>query len=181
MLTQLHRRAKSLKVPLKRGLKSQSSLDIVVDSTGLKVYGEGEWKVRKYGAGKRRTWKKLHLIVDPVNHEVVSWELTDNNKSDDEVFPELLESIDQPVGKAYGDGIFDRQNCYKACDENGCLLITPPRKGAALQNSKTKKAGMVPRDKAIERIKALEQEGMTSEEAKRQWKKESSLSYTFFG
>ena len=171
--TQLHRRSKTLSVPLKRINSSQGAIDIVADATGLKVYGEGEWKVRKYGAGKRRTWKKLHLVINPADHEIINWQLTDNTKSDDEVFPELIESTDQPIERAYGDGIFDRQVCYEACHKKGCLLITPPRKGAVLQNPSNKKAALVPRDTAIERIRALEKEGASPEEARRQWKKDS--------
>ena len=51
-------------------------MDVGLDSTGLKVYGEGEWKVRQHGTSKRRTWKKLHLAIDPLDHEIVAVSLT---------------------------------------------------------------------------------------------------------
>ncbi len=77
-------------------------LDVVVDSTGLKVYGEGEWKVRQHGVGKRRTWRKLHLAVDPDTHEIVAEVLTENNVHDaDQVWP-LLKQVDRPVRTFYG-------------------------------------------------------------------------------
>jgi Transposase DDE domain len=64
----LSRRAADLEVDLAR--KSQGPLHLVLDSTGLKVYGEGEWKVRKHGYSKRRTWRKLHLAIDARSHEI---------------------------------------------------------------------------------------------------------------
>jgi len=57
--------------------KKKSPLHVVVDSTGLKVFGEGEWKVRQHGYSKRRTWRKLHLAIDASNQEI---ELMENNK-----------------------------------------------------------------------------------------------------
>jgi len=68
-------------------------MDLVVDSTGLKAFvqeteGEGEWKVKKHGAGGRRTWRKLHLAVDPDTHLIVAQSLTENNVHDgDQVEP----------------------------------------------------------------------------------------------
>ncbi|WP_234920441.1 transposase, partial [Aeromonas veronii] len=64
--------------------------DLVIDSTGLKVFGEGEWKVRKHGAEKRRVWRKLHLAVDPVTHDIVAAEVSLENVHDAEVLPTLL-------------------------------------------------------------------------------------------
>jgi hypothetical protein len=56
--------------------------DIAIDSTGLKVYGEGEWKVRKHGAGKHRTWVKLHVAIDIATQEIAGMELTGNSVDD---------------------------------------------------------------------------------------------------
>ncbi len=61
--------------------------DLVIDSTGLKVLGEGEWKVRKHGAEKRRVWRKLHLAVGPVTHDIVAAEVSLENVHDAEVLP----------------------------------------------------------------------------------------------
>jgi long-chain acyl-CoA synthetase len=65
----LSRRGKTLKVEIPR--KVSGSLNLVLDSTGLKIYGEGEWKVRKHGYSKRRTWRKLHLGADPEDGEIL--------------------------------------------------------------------------------------------------------------
>ena len=68
------------------------------------IYGEGEWKVRQHGVGKRRTWRKLHLAVAPDTHEIVAQVLTENNVHDADQVAPLLEQIDRPVRTFYGDG-----------------------------------------------------------------------------
>ena len=171
--TQMQRRSKKLNVKLSRMPEPKGNLDIVVDSTGLKVYGEGEWKVRQHGVGKRRTWKKLHITMDPLDHEIVSWKLTENDKSDDQVFPDLLKNIEEDVITSFGDGAYDKKPCYDACHEKGTSLITPPRKDAILQKEKKIELSMVPRDRAIERIKSLEKKLGSIEEARKQWKIEA--------
>ena len=171
--TQMQRRSKKLNVKLKRITENKGNLDIVVDSTGLKVYGEGEWKVRQHGIGKRRTWKKLHLAMDPLDHEIVSWDLTGNDKSDDQVFPDLLKNIEEEVERSFGDGAYDKKPCYEACHKKGTSLITPPRKDAVLQKENKRDPSMIPRDRAIERIKSLEKKLGSIEEARKQWKIEA--------
>ncbi len=74
-------------------VQKKSKIDIVVDSTGLKVFGEGEWKVKKHGWAKNRTWRKLHLAVDPETQEIVAEDLTDNATDDAAETPELLKQI----------------------------------------------------------------------------------------
>ncbi len=171
--TQMQRRSKKLNIKLKRIGENKGNLDIVVDSTGLKVYGEGEWKVRQHGVGKRRTWKKLHIALDPLDHEIVAWELTGNDKSDDQVFPDLLKSIEEEVDRSFGDGAYDKKTCYEACHKKGTSLIVPPRKDAVLQKENRMDPSMIPRDRAIERIKSLEKKLGSIEEARKQWKVEA--------
>ncbi len=77
---------------------------MVIDSTGLKVFGEGEWKVRKHGAEKRRVWRKLHLAVDPVTHDIVAAEISLENDHDVEVLPTLLNPLRRKLGRFYADG-----------------------------------------------------------------------------
>ena len=71
---------------------SKKEIHIVIDSTGLKVYGEGEWKVRQHGYSKRSTWKKLHLAVDESNSQIKSVVLSDNSFKDNESLL-LLDSV----------------------------------------------------------------------------------------
>jgi hypothetical protein len=125
-------RGKSLAIALPRRLP-EGAVNIAVDSTGIKVYGEGEWKVRKHGVGKRRTWRKLHLAIDVNSHEIVAAELTDEGVTDGEVFGDLLDQLeDHPIDTVYGDGAYDQHDCYDACAEAGAKAIIPPRKNAAL-------------------------------------------------
>ncbi len=98
--TTLCKRGKRLEIRIPRSRMS-GKRTVVVDSTGLKVYGEGEWKVKKHGTdGKRRTWRKLHLAVDAGNLEVVGMELTSNEVGDGEVLPDLLAQL--PHGDCAG-------------------------------------------------------------------------------
>src|SRR5688572_15750002 len=87
--TTLPKRSKTLKVKLPK--QSRGPLNLVLDSTGLKIYGEGEWKVRKHGASKRRTWRRLHVGADPEKGEIQAVLLTTNSVSDDAAVPDLLE------------------------------------------------------------------------------------------
>lgn len=105
---------------------------IVLDSTGLKVYGEGEWKVRKHGISKRRTWRKLHLAVDANNHEVIGVELTAASVGDAEVLPNLLDQLDpqESVASVAADGAYDTRACHEAIRKRHAQALIPPREGA---------------------------------------------------
>ncbi|MBE4517200.1 transposase, partial [Vibrio parahaemolyticus] len=84
-------------------------------ATGLKVYGEGEWKVKKHGAdGKRRVWRKLHLAVDTNTHEIIAVELSLSNVSDGEALPNLLKQTRRRINEISGDGAYDTRLCYEA-------------------------------------------------------------------
>ena len=148
--TQIHRRAKTLTGVLKRYAKHQGSVDMVVDSTGLKIYGEGEWKVRTHGASKRRTWRKLHIGIDPLNHEVLCMVLTGAELSDDHALPQLLAQVPDPIERCIGDGAFDTSACYEACHARGIRLLTPPCRNAVAEPPGQERDAMAPRNRAIE-------------------------------
>ncbi len=97
------KRARTVKVAYRQPPKGRIT-DLVIDSTGLKVFGEGEWKVRKHGAEKRRVWRKLHLAVDPVTHDIVAAEVSLENVHDAEVLPTLLNPLRRKLGRVYADG-----------------------------------------------------------------------------
>ena len=132
--TQISRRAKSLGEELAK-LSNKSVKDLVIDSTGLKVYGEGEWKVRKHGIGKRRTWRKLHLAVDPISHAIILESLTENSVADCEVLPDILDKAPDSVKRYYGDGAYDTNGCYRSCHSNGIEPIVPPQKNAVYREN----------------------------------------------
>jgi transposase len=104
------------------------SLHVLVDATGLKVYGEGEWKVRLHGYQKRRTWRKLHLAVDEATAEVVAVVSTTSNVSDKEVLPNLLEQIPDEIEQLTADGGYDYRSCYEAIAQRGARAVIPPRR-----------------------------------------------------
>ncbi len=84
----------------------------MIDSTGLKVFGEGEWKVRKHGGERRRIWRKLHLAVDSNTHEVVCADLSLNNVTDSEAFPGLIRQTHRKIRAAAADGAYDTRLCH---------------------------------------------------------------------
>jgi hypothetical protein len=121
----LSRRAASLEVKLPR--LSKGPLHLAVDSTGLKLYGEGEWKVRLHGKEKRRTWRKLHLMIDHTAHECVALSMTDKDVLDRRELRGLLREVEDEVVEVLGDGAYDFQDCYKAIHVKGARSVIPPR------------------------------------------------------
>lgn len=100
--------------------------------TGLKVYGEGEWKVKKHGTdGKRRVWRKLHLAVDTDTHEIIAAELTLSGVTDAEVLPNLLKQTSRAIKEISGDGAYDTRECHRAIRVKKAIPLIPPREGAA--------------------------------------------------
>jgi hypothetical protein len=93
------RRQKGLVVAIPYRPRS-GPLHLVLGSTGLKVLGEGEWKVRKHGADKRRVWRKVHMIIGAESHEVRAVEMTDRRRGDGEIVPGLLAQV--PKGERIG-------------------------------------------------------------------------------
>lgn len=127
--TQMSRRAKRLKVAILRR-ERPGPVHLVVDSTGLKIYGEGEWKVRQHGAGKRRTWRKVHLAVDGNAKDVIGVEVTTVEWADGEVFEGLVEQVEGPIEQIDGDGAYDTRNAYEVAASRKARLVVPPRENA---------------------------------------------------
>ena len=148
----LSRRSGGISVPFAPA-KSGEPLHIAVDSTGLKVFGEGEWKVRKHGASKRRTWRKLHLGIDTSTQQIVSCILTENSVDDAEVGKQIAEGLGGQLGDFHGDGAYDRGKCREAVRNSGGRSVVPPRRDA--KKSKGDKPWKKERDKDIERIEQV--------------------------
>ncbi len=127
----LSRRQKTLKVNIPyRG--SQGPLHLLIDSTGIKVEGEGEWNARKHGGPKRRVWRKIHIGIDEKTLEIRAAEFTTSDVGDAPMLPELLDQIppDQEIGSVTADGAFDTRKCHQAVAARGAAAIIPPRKNA---------------------------------------------------
>lgn len=106
--TTLNRRSKALRVAI-RTKSGKEVTDVVVDATGLKVYGEGEWKVRKFGYCKHRTWMKLHLALDARTQQAWSVELTTNGVDDAQRVEALLRPVDAVINSVTADGAYDKR------------------------------------------------------------------------
>lgn len=153
--TQLCRRQAKLMSafePPKCPLDCNRSLHLVVDSTGLKVFGEGEWKVRKHGVGKRRTWRKLHLAVDEATNNIHAVELTTNAVSDAQMVKPLLTTIKQPIAKLAGDGAYDQVKVYDLLIQREIQPLIPPRVNATVWTDKESNTLIHPRNEALTQI-----------------------------
>jgi hypothetical protein len=128
----LSRRATSLEVKLPR--LSKGPLHLAVDSTGLKLYGEGEWKVRLHGKEKRRTWRKFHLLVDHTTHEALARSMTDKDTLDRRELSGLLGGVEGEVAEVLGDGAYDFQGCYRAIHARGARAVIPPQVRARVRS-----------------------------------------------
>lgn len=129
------------------------ALHVVVDSTGIKVFGEGEWKVRQHGVTKRRTWKKLHLGVDEASGEILAVSVTDNSVTDATELPGLLDQIPTPIKQVSGDKAYDTRRCYDAIRQRGARATIPPRKSAKIWQHANSKAERLIRDENLRAIR----------------------------
>ena len=127
----LSRRARSLEVQLSTRV-SKGPLHLVIDSTGLKLYGEGEWGVRAKGWTRRRTWRKLHLSLDATTQQVRAALITNKEVVDPRVLPRLLKEVADEVECVTADGAYDSRECYRAIDKLGARAVIPSRKGSTL-------------------------------------------------
>jgi len=160
----LSRRGKDLKVKLPK--KANQSLNIVMDSTGLKIYGEGEWKVRMHGVSKRRTWRKLHVGANPEDGEIQAVLLTENNVSDDQAVKELLGQIEQTILDFAADGAYDKRKVYDSLNAHSpeVKILIPPRKNARIWKHGNTKTERLKRDENLRAIRKDE---------RKEWKKNS--------
>ena len=150
--TSLAKRAAKLKIDI-TVQKVTGSIDIVVDSTGLKVHGEGEWKVRQHGVGGRRTWRKIHLAVDPDSHQIVAEILTGNDCHDSEKALDLVTQSACEINSFYGDGAYDNWDIHDELQEREIDAIIPPRRGAVIKQHGNCKADPLPRDESVRHIR----------------------------
>ena len=171
--SQICRRQKGLKIDLgiSARLKKGENIHMVIDSSGLKIYGEGEWKVRKFGYSKRRTWRKIHLGVDEKSGEIVSQILTVNDVDDASMLtPLLVDAFDAGlnIDKVGCDGAYDTFEIWDLLHGLEIDPIIPPRENAVYQLGPDKEVTDHPRNKVLERI---DDGGM--EANRKGWKQES--------
>jgi hypothetical protein len=126
----------------------------VVDTTGLKVFGAGEWYTRKHGIrrGRRRTWRKLHLCVDETSKEIVAVDLTASGIHDSPHLPVVLEQVHGDIHQVSGDRAYDSGRCYEAILARGAVPTIPPRRKARLSGTKDPPPFRAARDAVLRRI-----------------------------
>ena len=161
----LRRLALQVSLPVLRN--AGQAVHLLVDSTGLKLFGEGEWKVRKHGYSKRRSWRKVHLGMDAGTGQVCAVLMTHKDVIDASVVPELLAQIPQEtkIEVVIGDGAYDTVAARAAIAECGALAVIPPVEGAV--HWPASQAGAPERNEAIEHV---------TQSARQEWKKQSGYS-----
>ncbi len=160
----LSKRGKTLNVRLPR--RAHESLNLVLDSTGLKSYGEGEWKVRRHGYSKHRTWRKLHVGADPDTGEIQVAVLTENKISDDAVVKDMLEQIESTLLACAADGAYDKRTVYHVLNRHSpeVEILIPPRKNARIWQHGNSREERLKRDENLRYIR---------KHGRQQWKKDS--------
>jgi hypothetical protein len=148
--TTLSRRAETLQVP--RPQPGCEPLHLLVDSTGLRLGGPGEWLLEKHGGRARRSWKKLHLGADADTGRIVASELTGNAADDGSQVGPLLDQMDGPVASFTADGAYDRDDVHGEVTRRhpGAAVIVPPRTDAV--PSGTAEIAPTQRDRHLQRI-----------------------------
>jgi hypothetical protein len=155
----LSRRARLLDLSLPAPATKTIS-HLVVDSSGLKVYGEGEWKVRTHGADKRRTWRKLHIAMDASTHQLTAALITDKDLLDRNALAGLLRRTAGEVRAVCADGAYDFEQCYRAIKQHGAIALIPPRRDAVIR-------GKSPFERRDENLRAIRRRG------RKAWKRTS--------
>ena len=162
--TTLSRRGKTVPVHLPK--QAEGTLQLVLDSSGLKVYGEGEWKVRQHGWSKRRTWLKFHVGIDPESSEVQAAMLSEAGVTDAEMVAALLAQVENPISRVTADGIYDQREVYTTLQARApsAAILIPPRRGARIWQHGNTKGAPHPRDEVVRFIR---------KHGRRHWKEES--------
>ena len=162
----LSRRAETLAVT--RPPSSAEPVHLLVDSTGLKLSGAGEWLVEKHGKSRRRSWRKLHIGVDADTGRIVAAALTTNDVDDGSQVGPLLDRIDGPIASFTADGAYDQDGVYSAVAARHpeAAVIVPPRSNAV--PSETAETAPTPRDWHLQAI---------AEHGRMSWQKASGYNW----
>jgi hypothetical protein len=160
--SQLSRRLKNLKIKLQHQLKGK--IHAVLDATGLKIFGEGEWKVRMHGYTKRRKWRKLHLGIDVKTQQIVMMKLTENQVSDNKTLSPLLLQYKGGYTRIGGDKAYDSYGCHELVKKYNAVSAINLQETAKERRKQNDHEEPLVRDEIIRRI---------AEIGKEQWKIES--------
>jgi hypothetical protein len=164
----LSRRAETLKLPKTRSGLGCGPVHLLVDSTGLRLCGPGEWLIEKHGTKRRRAWRVLHLATDADTGRIVASVLTDKDADDGSQIGPLLERIEGAVASVTGDGAYDRDDVYTevAARHPEAAVVVPPRANAV--PSETAEIAPTQRDRHLRRI---------AERGRRGWQRASGYGW----
>lgn len=161
--TQLCRRQKQLNVKLQHSVKGP--IHVVVDATGLKIFGEGEWKVRQHGYSKHRMWRKLHVGIDVASKEFVMFKLTDNHIGESKLLKPLLNQYQDQLLKVGGDKGYDSYACHETVRDYGAESAIMLQRKAKIRKRKSQNTLSLVRDDIVRRMREI---------GRKRWKEEVS-------
>jgi len=169
----LARRRQKLAIRLpqrRRNGRTDEPMHLLVDSTGIKVYGSGEWMRLKHHKGKpakHRRWRRLHIGVDAETLAIVAAEVSDNDTNDGQMLPTLIEQVPEAIRQVSGDAGYDTKRCYQAIAKRGARAVIRPRKNAKIWRHGNHAGEKLDRD---ENLRMIRKRGA------RQWKLMSGYS-----
>jgi Transposase DDE domain len=133
--TTLSRRNATVAIQRQIDQAPEEAISLIVDSSGLKVCGQGEWHSQKHGAKPHKRWKKLHIGVD-AQGRIVASTVTESHEQDPSQVPALLSQVEHRIDRFIGDGIFDQAPVHTAVEHHspGARVIIPSRKDAVLSS-----------------------------------------------
>ncbi len=125
-------RANRMQFKLPKLVNPKAGYVVSIDSTGLKIHGQGEWNRKKHKQKDTTNWVKMHIAIDNESMQILAVEATANDVQDPEVFDNLINNLPQTPDKVMGDGAYDTFAAYKRAEQDGFNLIAPPRDNAAV-------------------------------------------------
>ena len=154
--TTMSRRSACLAVPL-RFRQRTGAINLVIDSSGLSIFGEGQWAAVKHGGNGIQGWRKLHLGVDETG-VIVAQVLTNSNVDDSVTGIDLIDDVSSKIKTVIGDGAYDTRAFYASAESKGARVVVPPDRTATIGGGLSRD-----RDRAVRRIRKV---------GRRQWKTE---------
>ena len=166
----LSRRGKTLKINLKVK-KTSHARHVLVDSTGIQIIGEGQWKTLRHGKSRYQVWRKLHIAMDADNQTILAASMTESERHDGNYLSGLISEIEGEIDQITADGAYDKKACYRAAHARKAKAVFPPQHDAIIQRNKIKKdPALLQRDETIAFIK----NGEDVEERRKLWKRKNN-------
>ena len=141
-------RALVMQVKLPKLSNPKAGYAASLDSTGLKIHGQGEWNRKKHKQRDRANWVKMHLVIDNDGMQILAVESTADDVQDPEMFDALINQLPASPGVVMGDGAYDNFNAYQRAIDDGFKLVVPPKDNAVIH--KSSRSNIIERNKQVE-------------------------------